>query len=185
MAATPKVSTQEITNALLRWQGNVQAAADHLGLSRNGLYKRIDLLGLNLSGFRRVPSTMPTNTVVSTMPIVSVASDGARKNTPANFPGMGRRTTFARMDAQTTDEALPVRTLPPKPKPLRIEPANQERLRIAVRRIAAAYGIDTDQNLVLNQILEEVTERWTDEKEALARPAEKKVRKGKTQDGEK
>ena len=77
------------------------------------------------------------------------------------------------------DAPLPVRVLAPRPKPLRVEPANQERLRVAVRRIAAAYGVDTDQSLILNQILEETTERWCEEKEALARPPVEKPRKAK------
>jgi len=69
-------------------------------------------------------------------------------------------------------QGLPIRTLKPKPvEPIRIDVANQQRIIEVTRRLALAFGVETSPTLIANQILEEVTERWGQEKAALAKPA--------------
>lgn len=82
------------------------------------------------------------------------------------------------METDTAD--LPIRTLKPKaPEPIRIDVANQQRLIEGTRRLALAFGVETSPTLIANQILEETTERWFQEKEALAKPVAEKTRKAK------
>jgi DNA-binding transcriptional LysR family regulator len=52
MAAPQRVNLEEIREALTAYGGNVTAAAERLGITRNGLHKRLELAGLDVREFR-------------------------------------------------------------------------------------------------------------------------------------
>lgn|SRR5574341_28800 len=167
MAAPARVSAQQITNALLLYRGNLQAVAEALHMSRNGLYARVRRLGLNLAGFRQV-STMRT---VSTMPTCANQRDlaHAQKNNAAIFPS--RRVVPTLISVETAESAIAIAAVPARVRPPRIQPENQERLSEAKRRLAPYLerGTETDETLLLNQFIEEQLDAWVAAKEARAK----------------
>ena len=52
MPARERVNLEQIKAALGKWQGNVQAAADELGMRRRSLYERIDSARIEVRGYR-------------------------------------------------------------------------------------------------------------------------------------
>jgi hypothetical protein len=185
MGAPQKVSTQDVVNALLARRGNVQAAAEDLGLTRNGLYARIESLGLDLQGFRAArPSVVSPITVVPTMPSIARYSVHAPKNARDHYQAFQRRPIVPAMDqAADAETELPIRSVPQRPRPLRLKPEHQDRLRDAKLDLGARYRIETNENAILDQFFAEAFEQWLRSK--LSPQELPKSRKGKAQDGEK
>lgn len=52
MGASPRVSIDQVREALVRWEGNMSATARELGIARNNLYKRIVRSGLDVDAIR-------------------------------------------------------------------------------------------------------------------------------------
>jgi Bacterial regulatory protein, Fis family len=160
MGATAKVSAQEITNALLHWRGNVQAAADALGLTRNGLYGRIETLGINLKGYRaKVGTTVRTMTPMPTIPPTTNARGTARKNQGAHFQSKATVGRVGAMQEAATSDA-PVRQAVARQKPLRLADSFRDRLREAKLDFVARFRVETDENVILEQFFEEAFEGW-------------------------
>jgi hypothetical protein len=176
MAAPPKVSTQAIVNAMLLWRGDVSAVARCLGLSRNGLYQRIQRLGLDIAGFRNAGggnAVIPINvdTSVSTVPTMptepgrQVHAHSIPKTSRANFPGGGGgrkvRTVSQGSTATAAPEDVPIKTAPQRRlSPLRLRPDLRERLQRAAWQLQARYEVATDENLILEQLVEETLAAW-------------------------
>jgi Bacterial regulatory protein, Fis family len=175
MAAPQKVSTQDLVNALLARRGNVQAAADDLGLTRNGLYARIERLGLDLAGFRSASANVVShvNTVPS-MPSIARQAVHAPKSARAHYSDLRGRSIVSPV-ASATAEDLPIRAVPQRQRPLRLKPAHQDRLRDAKLDFGARYRIETNENAILEQFFDEAFEQWLQSKLA---PHEQTARKG-------
>jgi len=133
--------------------------------------------------------------MVASVPKVHVSGnlrlggDGS-KTAVGNYPRPAERPIFRSMSpgaATPQDDALPIPTLPPRPRPIRVNLSNQQALQDATDRLSRAFRVETDPTLLLNAFLAEELEEWVQGKLAQAtKPAgEKKVRKGKSQDGEK
>lgn len=180
MAAPLKVSTQEVVNALLARRGNVQAAAEDLGLTRNGLYDRIERLGLDLAGFRSsgVRTVSPITTVPS-MRSIRAPQVHASKTARDQFPSAARPPIVRAMD--TAAEELPIRAVPQRPRPLRLKPDHQDRLRDAKLDLGARYRIETNENAILDQFFDEAFEVWLESKLTPQEPAAEKPRKAKAE----
>lgn len=197
MAAPPKVSVQAICNALLRWRGDVTAAARALGLSRNGLYQRITRAEINLDGYRQVipgrahpfgeglgPVRPNLDTTVSTPPTVHMvptqsvnvparAHVAARANLSARGNcedrGSASRVSAVQEAMADTNQPPPIKTAPPRRlPPLRLPPDVREKLQRVARQFMAAFNCETDESLVLQQFIEEDFESWASAKLPIA-----------------
>ena len=113
MPAPKRVPDARITEALASRGGNVSAAAADVGMSRNSLYKRIEVMQ------------------------VDRATLAARAASPS-----------------------PIKTRPRRPTPLRLLPAHEVLLREAKFDLAARYRVETDQNTILEQFIEEAFPAW-------------------------
>jgi hypothetical protein len=76
-------------------------------------------------------------------------------------------------------DALPIPTVPPRLRPIRVNLPNQQALQDATDRLSRAFRVETDPTLLLNALLEEQLEAWVQGKLAQARPAEKPAKKAK------
>jgi len=189
MAGPRKVSAQEIANALLEWRGNVQAAAEALGLRRNSLYERIQKLELNLAGFRAagravVPVTSVTG--VSGVPGRQRQQDmvdggeHARKDEPAPFTEQSAERRFGTVESAKVLEPdsarTPVHAIQSRARAPRLRPGQQDRLREAKLDLGAKYRVETNENLILQQFFDENFEDWLDRKLAPQETAEARKR---------
>jgi hypothetical protein len=165
MAGASKASAQELANALLEWRGNVQAAADSLGLSRNSLYERLRRLGLNLEGFRRAGKAVIPVTVVPSVPgmrgrLSSAQShEHAQQNDSAKFTNAGARPTFGAMEE--VSEAPTIQAAPRRRgRAPRLRPPQVDRLQEAKLDFGARHRVETTEDLILQQFFDEAFERW-------------------------
>lgn len=173
MSAPQRILTQAIVNALLEWRGDVSAAARALGLARNSLYERIKRLGLDLDGFRNVK---PGNPVT---PITQVIGDAgmrrptgpegvAQKTAPqarAIYPPGARGRRLDPVQQRTSTEAnggepVRIKTAPRRPEPIRLRPDLRDRLQRGVWRLQAHFQEPTNENLILEQLVEETLDAW-------------------------
>jgi hypothetical protein len=73
--AVKRIPDSVIRESIVQWSGNVQAAAEQLGMSRNNLYKRLVALGVEPAALRRgrrsagVSSVAPSDLPVKTLRI--------------------------------------------------------------------------------------------------------------------
>jgi len=153
-------------------------------MRRNSLYERIERLGLDLAGFRAATKVSGFTDRESMSGVSGMsgrmpgqpAMDGphvqrgrARESSNAPVTGGRRAPIVPSVQATAEDEdAAPIRTLPARPKVLRVRPENQDLLRDAKRRLSALFNVETDEGLLLNQFVEERLEGWVREKEAMA-----------------
>jgi hypothetical protein len=174
----PKVSAQQIANALIEWRGNVQAAAEALGIRRNSLYERVRRLGLNLEAFRSsgqrvVPVTSVSGVSGGDRSGVSrpeCPDHHARKNKAARFTGESSLHKLSSMEAPSEEgmAGAPIKAIPGRSRPPRLRPNQQDRLREAKLDLGARYRVETDENLILQQFFDETFEGWIDHKLAPA-----------------
>lgn len=101
--------------------------------------------------------------------------DGS-KTAVGNYPRPAERPIVRSMptDAAVQDDALPIPTLPPRPRPIRINLPNQQALQEATDRLSRAFRVETDPTLILNAYLNEGLEVWVQGKLAQAKPVEAK-----------
>lgn len=154
-------------------------------MRRNSLYERLARAGLEPNSFRRAEGVVPfatpdmsgTSGPSGHMSGRPVARDGARKISSAPVTSESSRRSFPPMqkEAATPEpSAVPIRTAPSKPRPLQVWPDNQDRLRDAKRRLCAAFNVESNETLLLNQFIEERLDEWVSQKMAPpARKAEK------------
>jgi len=56
--------------------------------------------------------------------------------------------------------ALPINVAPRRPRPLRVIPGHQERLRQAKFDLCARWHVETNEDLILGQFIDECFETW-------------------------
>jgi hypothetical protein len=130
-----------------------------------------------MSGVSGLSGGMPGRQGVSGPSGRESRAASARKSASAPYTSPLRPPIVASVqqtEAVEQDDAAPIRTLPARPRPLRVRPENQDRLRDAKRRLSALFNVETDESLLLNQLLEERLEEWVREKEGLATKAGRK-----------
>jgi DNA-binding transcriptional LysR family regulator len=163
----------------MRWRGNVTAAADELGIQPKNLRKRLDTLGMDLAALRRGEGAEEAGTMTPRDPRgpspvrrpPEAPSASVRATGRKNESGLSRSGASAPIlrDVSTTAAAMeeneaPIKGVTVKPKPLRLLPANQERLRDAKLDLGARHRVETDESTILNQFFEEKFEPWLREK---------------------
>lgn len=189
MGAPARVSTQEIVNALLEWQGDVANAARAVGLSRNGLYQRIERLGLDLDRFRNASRSNPAIPItrVSMVPTMPSNVSGAQRrpsaqeNASAIFPREPARRRLAAMEQATStadDKTVPIKTAPRRHQPIRIKPDQRDLLQRAAWDLQSRFQAPTDESLILEQFIEEAFPGWLAGKVQKNGKAEKKKGSG-------
>lgn len=170
MAAPQKVLPQAIVNALLKWRGNVVAAAGEVGMAPNSMYERIDSMGLDLRAIRAqgaaLKPVIPITGIkgVSGMPTTAQSRPAAQKNAAqagAIFPPTagGRRLVGMEQAAAAVDE-VPIKTAPRRHQPIRIKPDQRDLLQRAAWDLQARFQAATDENLILEQFIEEAFPGW-------------------------
>lgn len=175
MPAHPKVSNEQVKAAWAAWGGE-RAAADALNISRTALRKRLRTLGIDSAkGAKVVMGSMGTK--VHDSGNLRAGGDGS-KTAVGNYPRAAARPIVRAMPTETaTAEALPIPTLPPKARPVRVNLDNQRALNDATDRLSRAFNVETDPTLLLNAFLAEGLETWVAGKLSQAKPAEKRTRK--------
>jgi hypothetical protein len=186
MPAPIRIPPQAIVNALLKWRGNVVAAAGEVGMAPNSMYERIDRMGLDLAALRNSgagPVTPITgNKGQGGDPVSGFAGGRASaQKKPAQagpiFPAAGReRRLGGVMASATTDEAaeVPIKTAPKRHQPLRLRPDLREALQRAAWQLQAHFQVATDENLILEQLVEESLAPFVQSKLEPASPARRK-----------
>jgi hypothetical protein len=170
----------QVREAIMRWRGNVTAAADELGIQPKNLRKRLDTLGMDLAALRRGEGAVEASTMAPLNPIgpPSVRRPLSTPSAPALAAGRKNATGPSRPDASapilrdvstTTaaaaeEQEAPIKGVTVKPKPLRLRPEHQDRLRNAKLDLGARYRIETDENTILDQFFSEKFEPWLREK---------------------
>lgn len=171
---TVKYATDsQVRGAILRWGGNVAAAADELGIQPKNLRKRLETLGLDLAAIRQARGHVgasgtsgpaPTGPRrVSTGRGGPVVLGGAIGRESASGPSSSSAAAPIFRDMQpATDEqdTSPIKTVAAQRKPLRLRSVHQERLRDAKFDLVSRFRIETDENLILEQFFEESFETW-------------------------
>lgn len=159
----------------MRWRGNVTAAADELGIQPKNLRKRLDTLGMNLAALRRGEGAGGVGAVAPLDPRGPSRVPQPLAAPPAPRGGTGRKsgTGLSRSEASapilrdvsttaaaTEEREAPIKGVTVKPKPLRLRPEHQDRLRNAKLDLGARYRVETDENTILDQFFEEAFEPW-------------------------
>jgi hypothetical protein len=173
MPAPIKVSTQAIVNALLKWRGNVVAAAGEVGMAANSMYERIEREGIDLAGFRSLANPVTPNTGMKPVTGFRGAQHGAQKSARSIFPPAtdGRRLgPVSNAVTEPMDTDVPIKTAPRRPQPIRIKPDQRELLQRAAWELQARFRVATDENLILEQYIEEGFEAWLEAKLSGAAP---------------
>lgn len=179
MPAAPRISTQEIVNALLTWRGDIAATARALGMARNSLYERCRRLGLDIEGFRAQGVGNPvtpitTSSGVRGMTGIPSSARDARKTAGAIYPSgeRARKVTpvqQASNAAAVESEAVPIKTAPKRRQPICVKPEQRDALQRAAWDLQARYQAETNENLILEQFIEEAFASWLNSK--LGQPA--------------
>jgi len=169
MPAPPRISTQQIVNALLKWRGNVQAAADTLGMRRKSLYERAGREGLDLDAFRSGDSGKVSPITRATgMPrmtrIEGTSSHNAvpygRKNARAPYSTEPVGRNLGHMRSAAEEDAPPIRAQEARPRAPRVTPGLQSRLRQARLDLWTKYRIEYEESDILDQFGEEAFDAW-------------------------
>lgn len=189
MAILKYATDTEVRGAILRWRGNVTAAADELGIQPKNLRKRLETLGISLSALRSGEGVMGVGRVAPLTPSGSLGSDCPPEGPLAPSSGTGRKSgaglsrsrsqaaTFHAVASAMAERDVveaPVRAAAGQKKPLRLLPGNQERLRDAKLDLGAKHRVETDESTILNQFFEEAFEPWLRSKLGPAKPAKAK-----------
>lgn len=188
MPASPRITLQEITNALLRWGGNVQATSEALGMRRNSLQERIERAGIDLAAIRNSAGSRPVTPIAGVigmpgMPGINRDARYGRKNASAPFTNAPRGRILSGVQ-QATQDAAPVAAFDgrrPKPQ-IRIRPDLIERLSNAKYELQHALRQDIDEGQIANAILAEQLDAWLEQTLVKLRqqdPAAPKTRRGK------
>src|SRR5688572_23625994 len=69
MPAPKRISDASVREAITSWRGDVSQAARSVGISRNSLRKRLELLGVDLAEARRDVRALPPPPSPSSLPI--------------------------------------------------------------------------------------------------------------------
>lgn len=169
MAAPQKVSNDQVLLAWGAWGGE-RAAADALRISRTALRKRLRALGIDSTRGAK-QSIAPGGAKVTTDKVQSKVQPGSSglETAVGNYPRAVGAPIVQRM-ATATEDALPIPTLAPRSRPIRIDLENQKALEAVTDRLRRAFRVETDSTLIVNAFLRETLEPWAQAKEALAQP---------------
>lgn len=173
MPAPVRVLPQDIMNALLKWRGNVVAAAGEVGMAPNSMYERIDSMGLDLKAIRAqgakpvIPIT--GNKGPTGMQATTQAKPGTQKNAAQAgpiFPSTAGGRRLGAMQQATAPAAggeamtMPIKTAPRRHQPIRVKPDQRDLLQRAAWELQARFQAATDENLILEQFIEERFGEW-------------------------
>jgi len=181
--AAEGIEIQRVVNALLRWRGNVKAAADELGIRRKSLYERIQRAGIDLQAIRHASPSVSEFRGMPRMPPVprDMSREGVTRSVPksasAPYQSTPQGPTVTGMQQATAEP--PFAPSHSKPRLPRVLPRDQERLRAAKIEIIARFRIETDEQAIHDQFMAEAFDGWLEDKLAVegARPAERPQRK--------
>jgi len=163
MSAPARRSVQEIVNVLLKYEGNVAATADELGMRRGSLYERLERLNLDPQSFRLSSagkvSGMSGNRVAC--PEVSgmvKQVEHVRKSASVLYPARRRERRLA--DVQTASAEVMAEDATFAGKPARLSGAQRRQLREAKFDWQARYRVEIQESGILQQFFEERFEEW-------------------------
>lgn len=169
MPALAKVSVQEIVNALLKWRGNVNAAAEELGLRRNNLDERIRSLRLDIQGFRKGGTGItPFTTVprIPPMPGRASPSPELHKKTGSPFSATASGERVPRVSSPVAE--FPAATTRKTP---RITPQHLDKLTEAKWHLQVLLRRDLTEGQILEMCLDDCLSDWLARKIASLRQA--------------
>ena len=165
--AQARIPKDDIVAALTRWEGNVKAAAEDLGIRRRSLYERIERSQLDLDAFRPSKSEvpMPAAEKVSVAQIQAAlqASDG-NIVAASNELGVSAKCLRKRITAY---ELAEIRTRANKgrrvSRNLTLRPEMFDLLREAKFDLAARLRIELTEVDVLKRFMADRFEGWLQE----------------------
>jgi len=163
MPPQKRVADPKVVGAIQKWRGNVQAAAEDLGMAPVNLRKRLNALGVDLS-FLRAADRYRTGGTQRDM------SDRIGSNKSADTPrpekrisagisitGAGRSTLHA---MTTTATALAEEQRAARPKPARLTPPHEERLREAKFDLQHVLRAEISETRILEWFFGDAFEGW-------------------------
>lgn len=168
----------QVRGAIMRWRGNVTAAADELGIQPKNLRKRLETLGIDLPLLRLESESMgagPLAPISPSRPVPHLAppstpsasrSGTGRQNAGGLSPAAGDPPNLRGVEsaAAVDEQAAPIKGVAVRIKPLRLRPASLDRLREAKLDVGARLRVETDENTLLNQFFDEAFDSWLSSK---------------------
>lgn len=181
MSAPETVPRERIREVVTKWKGNIQAAADELGLNRNNLRERVQRMGLDLEALRhptlegrRYPSRVAPPIKGSASPrgdplsrVPPPLGGTARKSGTAIFQSGDGKPRLIGMQTAARDEQ-PIKTTRKPLAHTRLLPDQQEELREAKYDIQARFRTDLGESEILQQFFYEEFPGWKARKLAAA-----------------
>ena len=163
MGAPKRVPDAVVSATILRWRGNVKAAAAEVRMKPESLRTRVRALGIDLDALRNSKMATPEwpgGPVRAGMTLRAVIGVGAGivaggpRSSRALYRGEGEGPTFANVSSTVSDFGRRM------DKPIRVQPEHGDRIRSGRRRLSAEADTDLDDTQLLAEFIEEGFEDW-------------------------
>jgi len=161
-------SDGRVREVIRAWAGNVQAAADALGVAPKNLRARLRTLQIDLTPLRAA-RPLPVRTDTHRYPPVrtGLVSGTGSQNAADTYRESTEESTLLTMQTAEADAPdLPIPTIRGQQKPTRLKPAQQDRLKAAKFDLQAAFRVETDENALLQAFFDETFDAWFEAKMA-------------------
>ncbi len=184
LVAEQRVPDRRIREAITSWRGNIQAAAEEVGMRPKNFRKRLNSLRIDADSLRpgkgvTTPTPLapsdphspsrpplppyPPLTPISSSDPLGPLNPSAPYISESAGPTLGDVSTAATA-ATLGAEPAPIRSVKGRNKQLRVRPDNQEMIREAKLDVWAKLRIESDENELLNQFIAEKFPSWIQSK---------------------
>lgn len=164
MPAHKRISDSAVLEAIQTFRGKVEPAAERVGMTPNNLRKRLATLGVDLSLLRRLQGG-GSNDPHPNRPLPMTPIDArnrptptAPKNASALYPRRAAATNLRDVQSEAAADAIPAASA--RVRPVRVIPAQAERLREAKFDLQAKHRVEFDESRILEQFFDERFEEW-------------------------
>jgi len=163
MGAPKRVPDEVVSATILRWRGNVKAAAAEVRMKPESLRTRVRALGIDLDALRNskvATPKWPGGPVRAGMTLrggIAVGAGivaGGPRSSCALYRGEGEGPTFASVSSAMPEFGRRA------DKPIRVEPRHGDRIRSGRRRLSVEADTDLDDTQLLAEFIEEGFEGW-------------------------
>ena len=156
MGATRRVSDREIVDALKKWEGNVSAAAEDLGLARKNLYERVYALGLAPEELRRKRNGTEH---IGHRDVTHDAKRGVTYVDRSSTDTVTRRASTSNLSHMPSAEVVePIRRT--KAGPIRLRPDQVDQLREAKFDFMAKHRAEAGESDLLQRFFDSAFGDW-------------------------
>ncbi len=163
MGAPKRVPDAVVSASILRWRGNVKAAAAEVRMKPESLRTRVRALGIDLDALRGSQAATPegprgpVRAGMAPRGVITVGagiSRGSPRSSRALYRGESEGPILANVSSTVPDFTRRA------DKPIRVLPEHGDRIRSGRRRLSAEADTDLDDTQLLAQFIEENFEDW-------------------------